>query len=150
MLRIYKKKHRSVLLNVFLLLTENFQQIKIVTNDYTATCMSVTIDGVSIGNGFIDHSQMVTTCNYSSITNSHALQFTTARTKPSHSSVFISRCLVTASNGGRSPYSGFPNSPRVSATSFSQQQLTRTELQLSSNWLTHSPNNSLHFTDSVH
>jgi hypothetical protein len=33
--------------------------------------------------------------------------------------VFTRRCLVAASNGGRSPYSRFPNYPRASATRFS-------------------------------
>jgi hypothetical protein len=37
--------------------------------------------------GFIEHLHVVTTCNYSAIVNSHTLQFTTARTKSSHSAV---------------------------------------------------------------
>jgi hypothetical protein len=37
------------------------------------------------------------------------------------------RYLVAASNGGPSPFSGFPNCPRASATSFWEQQLTTTE-----------------------
>jgi hypothetical protein len=35
--------------------------------------------------GFIEHLEIVTTSNYSAIANSHTLQFTTARTKPSQS-----------------------------------------------------------------
>jgi hypothetical protein len=37
--------------------------------------------------GFTDHLQIVTTSNYSTITNSHTLQFTTAHTKSSQSAV---------------------------------------------------------------
>jgi hypothetical protein len=37
--------------------------------------------------GFIEHLQIVTTRNYSAIANSHTLQFTTARTKPSQSAM---------------------------------------------------------------
>jgi hypothetical protein len=46
----------------------------------------------------IEHLQIVTTSNYSAITNSHTLQFTTARTKSSQSDIFISHCLVTDPN----------------------------------------------------
>jgi hypothetical protein len=48
-----------------------------------------------------------------------------------------------ASNDGHSPSSGFPNCPRGSAISLSQQQLTTIELQQSSDC---SPTNSLHST----
>jgi hypothetical protein len=56
---------------------------------------------------YIDHLQIVTTSNYSTITNSHTLEFATACTKPSQSAVST---LVVAwtSNGGCSPYSGVP------------------------------------------
>jgi hypothetical protein len=37
--------------------------------------------------GFVDHLQIVTTINYSAISNSHILQFTTARTESSHSAL---------------------------------------------------------------
>jgi hypothetical protein len=37
--------------------------------------------------GFIEHLQIVTTSNYSGIVNSHALQFTAARSKSSQSAV---------------------------------------------------------------
>jgi hypothetical protein len=46
----------------------------------------VTID--RIGNRSIEHLQIVSTCNYSTITNSHTLQFTTACAKTSQSAVF--------------------------------------------------------------
>jgi hypothetical protein len=58
--------------------------------------------------GFIDHLEIVPTSNYRAITNSHTLQFSTARTKCSQSLVVNSRCLLTASNNGRSHSSGFP------------------------------------------
>jgi hypothetical protein len=49
--------------------------------------------------GFIELLQIVTRRNYSAIANSYTLQFTTARTKFSQSSVSSTRCrLVTASN----------------------------------------------------
>jgi hypothetical protein len=50
-----------------------------------------------------------------------------------YSHVFTIRCSVAASKGGRSPSFGFPNCPRASATSFSQQRLTTTESQQLSN-----------------
>jgi hypothetical protein len=37
--------------------------------------------------GFIEHLKIVTTIHYGAIANSHNLQFTTARTKTSHSAV---------------------------------------------------------------
>jgi hypothetical protein len=88
--------------------------------------------------GFIDHLQIVTTSNYSAVANSYPLQFGTARTKPTQSAViFTSRCLITASNGGRSPYFEFLNYPRAPATISSQQELTTTKLRF-----TTSPTNS--------
>jgi hypothetical protein len=45
----------------------------------------VIIDGVWIGNGFIEHLQIVTTINCRAIVNSCTLQFTTARTISSKS-----------------------------------------------------------------
>jgi hypothetical protein len=44
------------------------------------TCMTVTRDGVCIGNCFIEYLQIVTTCNYITIANPHTQLFTTART----------------------------------------------------------------------
>jgi hypothetical protein len=76
--------------------------------------------GHGLVNGFIDHMYTplgTTLCRSRARTDYCALSIT----------VSTSRYLVTASNGGRSPYSGFPNYPRASATSFSQQQLTMTE-----------------------
>jgi hypothetical protein len=72
----------------------------------------VTIDGVSIGNWIYWPLGMVITSNYSALPNSCTRLLTTAHTKTFQSDVFTSRCLVAASNGGRSPYSGFPNYPR--------------------------------------
>jgi hypothetical protein len=61
-------------------------------------------------------------------------QITIGHSRSSHSvALFTSRCLVAASSWGRSTSSAFPNYPRASATSFSQQQLTTAELQQSSN-----------------
>jgi hypothetical protein len=48
--------------------------------------------------GFIEHLQIVTTSNYSDITNSHTLQFTTAHTKSSVCCIFTGCRLVTVSN----------------------------------------------------
>jgi hypothetical protein len=47
-------------------------------------------------NGFIEHLQILTTCNYKAIANSHTLQFTTAHIKSSQF-VFNSRFLATNS-----------------------------------------------------
>jgi hypothetical protein len=47
----------------------------------------VTIDGVWMLIGFIDHLHIVTTSNYNAMTNSHTLQFTTARIKSFQSAV---------------------------------------------------------------
>jgi hypothetical protein len=59
----------------------------------------VTIDGVWVGNWMYWIFTDVTTSNYSTIANSHILQFTTARTTSSHSPVFSLGCrLETASN----------------------------------------------------
>jgi hypothetical protein len=43
--------------------------------------------GFGLAVGFIDCLQIVTTSNYSAITNSHTLQFATARTESSQSAV---------------------------------------------------------------
>jgi hypothetical protein len=68
---------------------------------------------------FTEHlyTQIVTTSKYSAITDSQTLQLTTARTKPSQSAVFTSRCLVAAVNSGTSPYSRFPKYPGSSQAS---------------------------------
>jgi hypothetical protein len=71
--------------------------------------------GFGLRIGFIDHLQIVITSNYSAIANSHTPQFTVASTKSSWVCyVFTNRCVVTAFNGGRCPYSGFPNCPCAS------------------------------------
>jgi hypothetical protein len=63
---------------------------------YSVTCWWLdTWVGLVIG--FIEHSWIVTTSNYSAIANSRTLQFTTARIKSSMF-VFTSRCLVTDPN----------------------------------------------------
>jgi hypothetical protein len=98
---------------------------------------------------FIEHlcTQFVTTSNCSAITNSHTLKFATVHNYVfSVCCVFTSRCLVTASNGGRSPSAGFPNCSLASAITFSQQQLTTTEPRQSSNSLTHQPTQSTPLT----
>jgi hypothetical protein len=56
-----------------------------------------------------------------------------------HSHVFTSSCSVAASNGGRSPFSGFPNSPRPklpASNSNSTQRLNRSSSL--THWLTQS------------
>jgi hypothetical protein len=71
--------------------------------------------------GFIDHLQIVTTSNYNTISDSHTLQFTAAHTKASQSALFIIHCVVTVSEGRRSPYSGFPNYFLASATVYNDR-----------------------------
>jgi hypothetical protein len=78
----------------------------------TVTCMSVTIDGVWFGLVWLLdllHAliQSVTTL-YSSLLHTHQCPQSRPR----------SRCLVAASNGGRSLSSEFSNYSRASATSF--------------------------------
>jgi hypothetical protein len=59
--------------------------------------------------GFTEHLQLVNTSNYNTIANSHTSQITIGHTMSSRPITFFnSRCLVTASNGGRSPSSGVP------------------------------------------
>jgi hypothetical protein len=85
--------------------------------------------------GFIEHLQNVTINNYVSLTelNTPKITVTTAHIKPSQ--FFPNRCSVAASNGGRSPYSGFPNCPRPQLQHLSTHWLT--------DWLTHSLTHSL-------
>jgi hypothetical protein len=56
---------------------------------------------------FIHYLELVTTCNYSAIANSHTLKFPSALIKFSVCCVFTSRCLVTASNAVASSASVF-------------------------------------------
>jgi hypothetical protein len=76
--------------------------------------------GFGLGIGFIEHLQNVTTNNYDSLTELHApkITVTTAHIK---SSVFTSRCLVVAFNGGCSTFAGFPNcsEPQLPVSHFS-------------------------------
>jgi hypothetical protein len=51
------------------------------------------LDGFQIGNRFIEHLQMITANNYSTIANSHTLQFTIACTKSSQCA--ISSLVIT-------------------------------------------------------
>jgi hypothetical protein len=69
----------------------------------------------------IERLQNVTTYNRNSLTELHTPNITAATAHIS-SSVFTRRCLVAASNGGRSRSSGFPNCPRpqLPASHFSQ------------------------------
>jgi hypothetical protein len=57
--------------------------------------------GFSLETGFIDHLQMITTSNYTTITNCHTLQITTVHTKSFQSAV-TSHFLVTDLNNGDS------------------------------------------------
>jgi hypothetical protein len=93
----------------------------------------VTTDWVWIGNQFSELLQLVPTSNDYALTVLHTWSSQSV-------TVITNRCLVAASNGGRSPSPGFPNFPRTSSTSFWQQQFTRTETQQSSNLLTAVPN----------
>jgi hypothetical protein len=62
--------------------------------------------------GFIENVQIVTTSNYRAIANSHTQQFTTARTKSSHSAfVFTSRCMATVFNAADPSTSMFISLP---------------------------------------
>jgi hypothetical protein len=91
--------------------------------------------------GFLEILQLVTTSKDYALTVLHQTQITIRHTRSSRSvTVFTNRCLVTAFNGGRSPSSGFPNCPRASATSFSQQHFKTAETQQSYNLLIAAPN----------
>jgi hypothetical protein len=71
--------------------------------------------------GFTEHFQKVTTNNHDSSIVLHT-QKITVTTSHIKSSVFTTRCLVAASNDGRSPSFVFPNcpQPQFSASHFSQ------------------------------
>jgi hypothetical protein len=83
--------------------------------------------------GFMDSLMQVVTILYSILLSTHTRV---------HSHVFTSRRSVAASNGGRSPSSEFPNSPRPQLPA---PHSTSLRLNLSSsltNWVTHQPTNS--------
>jgi hypothetical protein len=73
--------------------------------------VSGTREGVSIGKRIYRTLALVTTNNYDSLTELHT-EYITVTTAHRVFSVFTSRCLVAAFNGGRFPSSGFPHSPR--------------------------------------
>jgi hypothetical protein len=77
----------------------------------------VTRDEVWIGNWIYWTLTLVTTNNYDSLTELHTPQITVT-TAHIVFSVFTSRCLVAASNGGRFPSSGSPELFPTSATSY--------------------------------
>jgi hypothetical protein len=86
----------------------------------------VTRDAIWIGNWvYCTRIQLATTNNYDNLTKLHA---PTISVTIAHKvfSVFTSRYLLTASNGGRSPLCEFPNYPRthLPASHFSQMQLS--------------------------
>jgi hypothetical protein len=76
--------------------------------------------------GFIELlNNSLITYNYDNHAKLHAPNITIT-TEHKVFSVFISHCLVAASNSGRSPSSGFPNCPhpQLPASQFSQLQLS--------------------------
>jgi hypothetical protein len=100
----------------------------------------VTVNGVWIGN-WIYWTLFDTARDYT-------LQFTAIHTKcPQSVTVSASRCLVAASNGGRSPSSEFPNFPlpQLPASNSNNAQRLNCSSPLT-HWLT---NQILHFTPLV-
>jgi hypothetical protein len=102
--------------------------------------MSVTIDGVWIY-------WTLTECNYKWLRHSHWV--TRSKNYCNHRThkvfpVFLNRCSVEASNGRRSPSSGFPNCPQTQLPDSHSNRSQRPNLSSS---LTLSPNNSFHSTD---
>jgi hypothetical protein len=73
--------------------------------------VTVNIDGVWII-GFIEHLQKVTTNNFDSLTELQTPKIVVNCSTFIFFSVFTSRCLVAASNDGRSSCSEFSNYPR--------------------------------------
>jgi hypothetical protein len=97
--------------------------------------------------GFIHYLQVVTTCNCIAITNSHTLQFTTARTMSSHSTVFNSRCLVTASTADVPLILDSRNIPVPQLPASNSSSSQRVNCSSLTNSLTHKqPFTSLHCT----
>jgi hypothetical protein len=91
--------------------------------DRIVTCLSVTVDGVRIGNRIY----CILTTRYYISQITHGLLL----------SVCTSRCLVEASNCGRSLSSGFPNNPGLS------HELLRTVLHR--DWVTDSTQSQLYY-----
>jgi hypothetical protein len=112
----------------------------------------VTIDGVCMGNCINRTLTLVTTNNYDSLNELYYTPKITLSTGQVKSRlVFLSRCLVAASNDGRSPAYGFPELFLVLATNFSQQQLTTSEPQkvFNTESVIHQPT-QLHWMNSLH
>jgi hypothetical protein len=105
------------------------------------TCMSDYRNGFGLLIVFIEFLQLVTTSKDYDVTVLHISQITMGKTMSSKSvTVFNIRCLVAASNGGRSPFSGFPicRRPQLPAChSNSSQQLNPSSYLTNS--LTHQP-----------
>jgi hypothetical protein len=75
--------------------------------------ISVIVYGGWIVIGFTEFSQLVTTSKNYALTVLHDSQTTIGHTRCSQSvTIFNSDCSVTASDGGRSSFSGFPSHPR--------------------------------------
>jgi hypothetical protein len=95
--------------------------------------------------GFIEHLQLITTSEGYALTVLLTSQITTGHTRFSQPvTVFTSRCLVVASNGGRSPSTGFPKVPWPQLPVSHSNSLQR--LNPSSpltNTLTHQPSDCL-------
>jgi hypothetical protein len=87
--------------------------------------------GFALVTGFIGHLQNVTTNNYDSLTELCTPNHCNYRT------VFMSRCLVAASNSGRSPSCRYPKCPRpqLPASHFSQLQILTELYWLTAKWL---------------
>jgi hypothetical protein len=84
----------------------------------------VTVGGFWLVIVFIGLLQLVTTSKDYSVTVLHTSQINVRHARFSQSvTIFTSRCSVAASNGGRSPSSGFSNCPRKASHSNSSQQL---------------------------
>jgi hypothetical protein len=118
----------------------------ITKQDNIFTWWSVTTDGVWIDDRnycTLIHLQILTTSNYSATANSHSA---------THLSLLGQLCLHQSSGNcfqrRNFPFPWVPKLSRASATSFYQQQLTRTELQQSSNSLTYHSTHSTPLTNS--
>jgi hypothetical protein len=91
--------------------------------------------------GFIELLQLVTTSKDYVLTVLHTSQITIGNTRYSQSvTVFISRYLVAAFDGGRSPSSGLSNYPRPQVPASNSNRSQRPKR---SGYLTAAPNLSL-------